>query len=153
MFSSVFQYTWQETIKTLVSLVQMSKLALLQDGWQVTVNLRIRIPCSEPGGGSSKATRLVNPIAQPHLALRLVVSKGRNQSQMDRVAAQSPYLLPPSPCVTPFWGDPFLRSYYHPGIFRLNAVQRFAWRWIAPIWGMVWSGHLWYPWTPSFPKI
>ena len=32
--------------------------------------------------------------------------------------------------------DPFLRSNYHPGIFRLNAVQRFAWGSIAPIWGM-----------------
>ena len=42
---------------------------------EVTVNLRIRIPCSEPGGGSSKATRLVNPIAQLHLAFRPIMER------------------------------------------------------------------------------
>ena len=42
--------------------------------------------------------------------------------------------------------DPFLRSNYHPGIFRLNAVQRFAWGSIAPIWGM-WQMQLSSPWV------
>ena len=47
---------------------------------------------------------------------------------------------------------------YHPGIFRLSAVQRFAWGWIAPIWGMTqheqrWPSTVPSPESPALSKI
>ena len=62
------------------------------------------------------------------LSMLLITLVNRGSSPPSSLAA-----LPP---VTPFWGYPFLRSYYQPGSFRLNVLQLFAWGWIAPIWGM-----------------